>query len=199
MIGIFLSLPLWRPYSTRCGCWCLWALEEHKLYRHVTLNKVYRRIAYSLNIAFKGLDPDGSLLANGRVFCLTELKGDWLWHRQIFRFFGNWQQTKNVCYRCSAAGKGHEAGLFFNFWDDQPAWEEFDTGAFFARQLTKPDPCALTCKSRYACMDQPKSPVFCWLSQSNYQEPRPNHFSTRIPSANFESMLYARYQLGNCI
>lgn len=65
MIGIFLSLPLWRPYSTRCGCWCLWALEEHKLYRHVTLNKVYRRIAYSLNIAFKGLDPDGSLLANG--------------------------------------------------------------------------------------------------------------------------------------
>lgn len=144
MVGIFLSFPLWMPYSIRCSKWCIWALEEHKLYGPHTLNKVMRRITWSLGLAFNGRDTDGAELALGRVFCLTEQKGDWLWHKTLMRYHSNWTRLDNVCYLCSAKGVGPKDELFYNYWDDEPAWVVTNKQRFFSTQYFIRNPCALT-------------------------------------------------------
>ena len=119
IIAFYLALPL----------------EESLLYKHHTLNRLYKRIAYSLNKAFDGIDERW-------YFVLTEFKGDWLHHKQVLRFRSSWQRMDNVCYRCTAVGKGaNDSTFFYNYWDSEPEWEEYDTTSFLATQIVEPDPC----------------------------------------------------------
>ena len=146
IVGIFASLPaVWRPCSSRCARWCLFAVEEHKLYGPHTLNAVFRRIVFSCNLLFHGTDPDqpGLVLAQGRKFVVTELKGDWLRHKQIWRFFSSWTRVAEVCFRCSAKGRSRNPAELFYCLDEHPAWEEYDVAGFLARQLVEPHPCRL--------------------------------------------------------
>ena len=98
-MGIYVSLPaVWRPRSGRCAGWGIFALEEHSFYGHYTLNEVLRRIVYSCNLLFDGIDPDqpDQLLANGRKFVRTELIGDWAWQKWIQMVHAFWFQLAKV-------------------------------------------------------------------------------------------------------
>ena len=87
VLGIFLSFPLWRAKSTRCSRWLVCALEEAKLWGTETLNTIFKRITFSLNMLFNGWDVERDVqLAGGRIFTVTELRGDWLWHKQCWNF-----------------------------------------------------------------------------------------------------------------
>ena len=147
MIGIFLSMPaLWRPRSTRAARWCVFAIEEHKLFSYHTLNAVFKRIVYSCNIMFYGQDAEkpGFVLAGGRKFTITELKGDWLWHKQIFRFWSSWTRVQHVCFRCTAQGRSDNPAEVFYCLEPNPAWTEYDLAGFLAEQITEPCPCGLS-------------------------------------------------------
>ena len=64
VFGLFLSLPLWRTFSARCSRWCIFAIEENRLWKEVTLHKVLQRVVFSINALYTGIDPEtGATLA----------------------------------------------------------------------------------------------------------------------------------------
>lgn len=145
IVGIYVSLPaVWRPHSSRCARWCVFAIEEHKLHQHHTLTAVFRRLTYSCNLLFTGIGPDGETLCNGRKFTVTELKGDWQWLKQSMRFVSTWTYLKSVCFLCNAKGRSTDPGELFYCLDDNPTWREYDLQTFLAEQMTLPDPCSLS-------------------------------------------------------
>ena len=135
LLGIFLSFPLWRAKSTRCSRWLICGLEEGKLWGTQTLNAIMKRIAFSLNLLFDGWDSErGVSLAGGRVFTLTELRGDWLWHKQLWNFSSSWKSLKNICYRCNCVGRSdNRKDLYWEI--DRGEWHEYSRGEFIACQL----------------------------------------------------------------
>lgn len=186
IVGIYVSLPaVWRPRSGRCARWCIFALEEHRFYGHYTLDGVLRRIVYSCNLLFDGIDPDqpDQLLANGRKFICTELKGDWAWHKWCIRFRSSWQRLDQVCFLCNAKGRSDDASELYYCLDDTPGWEHYTLVKFLAEQMVDPDPCfldsfiieSLICVfflidvspiyvlHQYNMCNQSKAHIYCWL------------------------------------
>ena len=145
IVGIFVSLPaVWRPRSSRCARWCVFALEEHKLYGHHTLTAVFRRLTYSCNLLFNGLGPTGNRLCNGRVFTVTEIKGDWQWLKVSMRFRSSWQNVDSVCFLCDAKARcDHDPSKLHYCANENPGWTSYTLTTFLADQMTMPDPCYL--------------------------------------------------------
>ena len=99
MLAVFLNAPLWRPKLARASRWLLWAIPEKDLYLHHTVDAVFRRIVWSLNVLHTGVFPTcgpggetlsgkhaeraGQPISGGLCFATTELRGDWLYHRQV--------------------------------------------------------------------------------------------------------------------
>lgn len=134
MYGIWISLPLWRCSSSRCSRWCVAAIEHWKLYGSQTLDTIMERLTYSLNLLFKGFGPDGDQLCGGRKFTVTELKGDWGWHKVVFQFWSAWNRKDSVCFRCNATAiPGVEDAKLF--WDETADWREFSLEQFLVAQL----------------------------------------------------------------
>lgn len=108
--GIFLSLPaVWKPRSCRCARWCVFAIEEHVQYHRYTMDAVLRFVTASSNVLFHGVDPiTGLVLCNGLKFTVTELKGDWQWHKLVMRFRSSWQKLDSVCFLRDAKGRSHD-------------------------------------------------------------------------------------------
>ena len=144
LLGIFLSFPLWRAASTRNSRWLLCALEEARLWGTQTLNAIMRRITFSINMLFDGWDLEkNTQLALGRVFTLTELRGDWLWHKQLRNFSSSWKALKNICYRCDCKARSpNPKDLFWNI--DDGKWTEYNRAQFMTSQLGKnQQPCTM--------------------------------------------------------
>ena len=147
VVGIFLSMPaVWRPPSSRCARWCGFAVEEHKLYGYETLDAVFRRVTYSCNLLFDGRDPSepNKLLCNGRVFSVTELKGDWQWLKLTMRFRSSWQNVDQVCFLCNATARSDDPGQLHYCMDQHPTWRCYDLTTFLAEQMDMRHPCFLT-------------------------------------------------------
>lgn len=68
MVGNSSAFHCGEPRSSRCSSWCLWACQEHLFFKHHTVNRVYRRLTWSLSLslAFRGV--------GGHSFALTEYK-----------------------------------------------------------------------------------------------------------------------------
>lgn len=137
LLGIFISFPLWRAASTRASRWLLCALEESRLWNTQTLNTIMRRITFSLNMLFDGWDLEkNKQIADGRLFTLTELRGDWLWHKQLWNFTSSWKALTNICYRCDC--KARSANPKELFWRiDDGEWHEYTRLEFIMTQLHK--------------------------------------------------------------
>ena len=117
----FLSLPLWRPRSSRFSRWLLFSIDETLLFGRKTLNKVFALITWSINMMFWGrfprVDMHGqrlqsdlagqSLTKHNRSFALTEFRGDWSYFKLIFGLTSSWKGGANVpvCFLCKAFGK----------------------------------------------------------------------------------------------
>ena len=133
MYGIWVSIPLWRPRSARCSRWCIAAIESTKLYGTLTLDTILERVAYSLNLLFHGRDETGAEICDKQVFCLTELKGDWEWHKLVFQFQASWVSKSHVCFKCEAQARSDDPdALFYNL---DGRWRPYDLVTFLEQQL----------------------------------------------------------------
>ena len=124
ILGIFLNAPLWRPRSCRASRWLIFSIREDLLVKHETLNKIYHHVTWSLNCLYedkypssgpngeelvgKQKDRAGQAICGGLKFSVTEIRGDWLYHKQVFRFRSSWKGGANlpVCWQCPAMGSG---------------------------------------------------------------------------------------------
>ncbi|CAK9060915.1 Uncharacterized protein SCF082_LOCUS32000 [Durusdinium trenchii] len=82
-----------------------------------TLDPLYRAIIWSLNVAYSGRFPskdwEGNALSGARAlragspiaggpYCLTEVRGDWKWLKEIFDMKNFWRRKQGVCFKCKA-------------------------------------------------------------------------------------------------
>lgn len=157
MLGIFLNAPLWRPKTCRASRWLLFAIREEDLYKHHTLNAVYHRIVWSLNCLHSGMYPStgpngeqlegkkkeraGQPICQGMQFSVTEIRADWVYHKQALRFHSSWAGgvTVPVCFLCPAMTRG--ADRFYDVSESSPLWsKQLDFVQFLAKQIPEEDP-----------------------------------------------------------
>ena len=164
MVGIFVNVPLYRPRSVRCSRWLLCTVQEELLYSHHTLDCIFRYLTWAFNQLYTGkfptCGPDGEALTgkaasragqwvcpkNKLTFQVTEIRGDWLWHKQVFRFRSSWKGGSNqpVCFKCKAWSKGPVNQLFYNIEENSPLWyTEYPTVADFLVEQCPDRPCTL--------------------------------------------------------
>ena len=161
MVSIFMNLPLWRPKSARYSRFLIFCIQEDKICSYHTLLPVWRRITWSLNCAFEGLwpshGPEGELITGkiarmmaGRPlvpksftqFACTEIRGDWAWLKETFRFPKcAWNATK-TCWKCPARKTSADPSLLYY---NHPGWlqKEFDLVDFLVHRIPEQDPCNL--------------------------------------------------------
>ncbi|CAK9036671.1 Uncharacterized protein SCF082_LOCUS21823 [Durusdinium trenchii] len=160
IVAIFLNMPLFRPKSARHSRFLLFTIGRHKLIKNRTINVVWRRLVWSLNACFTGLNPSqgpgGAPLTGVHLdiaglpicqaqhrFALTELRGDWEWHRDTWRFTASWQ-SQEVCFRCPAVTRGDESLVYYNN-GPTSGWvnRDFTLDQFIARRLKENQLCPL--------------------------------------------------------
>lgn len=76
-------------------------------------------------------------------FALTEIRGDWEFHRDLWRTTASWNGNL-TCFRCPCVAKGPEPLLYWNY-GDSSEWkhQEFGTEQFIARRLRTRNLCPL--------------------------------------------------------
>lgn len=140
-LGIFLSFPLWRPKSTRYSRWCIFSLENAKLYGQETLHPILKRITYKLNLLFETgvIGPGGQCFK----FVCTEIRGDWEWHKMLFNRVSSWKSITDVCFRCNCLARSPNPKRLYYCVDDDPDWTEFGLADFLADQIKEGQTCTL--------------------------------------------------------
>ena len=166
LVGITMNLTLFRPKSVRHSRFMLFTIPVAKLYKNRTLNYVWERLCWSFDAAFAGYNPEkgprGSRLVGRHLaragqpltkgfhkFCVTEYRGDWEWHRDVWRPYASWQATK-VCFKCPAVVSGDPGPSYLyhntggpNEGECQWVREEFSLQTFIARSLREKNLCHL--------------------------------------------------------
>ncbi|CAJ1442588.1 unnamed protein product [Effrenium voratum] len=115
------------------------------LYKHHTIDTILRRVVIGLNALHSGRDPESNKeLAGSCRFALTEIKGDWLWHKEVFRFKSMWTQMAHVCYRCDACADVNNSSHVWSSTSESPTWVEHDLVQFLVREIgNTASPCPL--------------------------------------------------------
>ena len=131
VIGLFLSIVLWRPKSIRASRFLLFSISEAELWSHHTMCCVLRRVTWSLNALYSGrhptTDPWGNELparlkllsgeqitSDGLRFATTEIRGDWSWHKKLWRFERTSWNGIRMCHWCRAVSSGEWSNLYWN-------------------------------------------------------------------------------------
>ena len=155
--GIFVNLPLFRPASVRMSRFLVAAVPEDNLWHHHTINHILRRVVWSCNCLYRNLHPSHGpageqlpprmqalaglpITQCGTAFTVTEIRGDWAWHRKTFRFQG-WT-SHNMCYQCEAKAIGSTADRYYSFHDGNWIDREYSAVQFIAKQLPPDGVCA---------------------------------------------------------
>lgn len=159
-MSISINLPLFRPRATRYSRFVVFTCPAGKLFKNRTLNAVFRRLAWSINACFDGFYPTqgvggkplkGSdanmagraITKNGLRFALTEVRGDWEFHRDCWRPTSSWlSTTKPMCIQCPAVASGPTELLYYNN-EDSCTWnnQEFNLGEFVSQRLRDKNLC----------------------------------------------------------
>ena len=155
MVGIFMNLPLWRPKSIRCSKFLLTCFREEHAYRRDTLDAIFRFLVWRFNLLIEAKYPscgiDGGPLSpgqaskagqdvvqGGRKFAITELRGDWLWFKDIFSFKSSWKGGNKypVCFKCEA--RAIEPHLYYDVKPGSSCWTtEYDLAGFLINQMPR--------------------------------------------------------------
>ena len=158
VLAMFCNVVLWRPSSVRWSRFLIFAIPEERLTSPALL-AFLRRIAWSCNHAFSGKFPvlgvQGEQLtgearrkaglpltpANDR-FQVTEYRGDWGWHKKLWRFWRTQWNAENVCHLCSAKGISDNAReVYWNIENNNH--QQFDLTSFIANRMPPRDICCL--------------------------------------------------------
>ena len=131
VVGIFLNVVLFRPTATRLSRYLLWAIETEKIWNVMdTYFPVLDLITQSLiRCAEQGVC--------GRRMLLTEIRGDQVWFRQIFRHRAYWIGD-HICFRCKATT--HATNLNYAIYDSENGWSTTirSTDEFIEEELSRP-------------------------------------------------------------
>lgn len=163
MVAIHINIIHFRPTSVRHSRFLVFTCPREKLIKNRSLNVAFRRLTWSLNSASEGIHPRTGpaggplfgraaklagtpLCKTGLQFCMCELRGDWEWFRDIFRFTASWQ-SREVCYRCPAVAKllpgdDDDGHIYYNN-SESSTWlrYEFSLQQFVARRLKETNLC----------------------------------------------------------
>ena len=120
LIAVWLNLPLYRPRSTRSSRWLLFSIMADQLHSHWTMDAVLRHMLWSFWALFNGEIPqrgpfgrelppnlagrEGEQIVHRRKlqFVITEYRGDWEWHRDLWHFVQCSWKSEKVCWMCDA-------------------------------------------------------------------------------------------------
>ena len=218
VFGFFISLPLWRPKSARFSRWLLFSIDESLLFGRKTLNCVLARITWSINLLFWGLWPTHGpcneeidsrrkgqqITADGRVFALTELRGDWSYFKQLFGLQSSWKAGTNasVCFKCSAWGIGPPSHQYYHIGPRAHVWTtEYSLASFLANEMPETDVCILTEKFvfRQPMKKKRSCKSFCALIPclcSVFLTLRSTYFASQFPPGSLEVVLNALPESG---
>ena len=160
VLGLFLSCPLFRPKSASASRWLLFSIDEYLLFGHKTMDAVLTRLTWSLNCLYTGVYPKcgpahealtgsqaaraGQPICGGTVFAVCQLRGDWVWHKDLFRLKSSWKSgaTQPVCFLCPAMARG--TNRYYNVGDSSPLWQQqFSFCQFLCQQIPASKPCHL--------------------------------------------------------
>lgn len=176
LIGIFVNLVLWCPRSVRSSRFLVFTIAEHKCWKHHSLDLAYRRIVWSINSLMSGAHPDrgpyGEPLPahlealSGRRFAyryaLTEVRGDWQWHKKTFRFHRcAWNGIK-ICFQCEARSSSQDHRDLYWMYDDN-SWDSnhFNFNQFAAERMP---PEGISAMLQYSQNLHYTHSTFCFLS-----------------------------------
>lgn len=154
-LGLFLDVCHFRPLSIRASRFLLFSIDDSLLLQGgKTMNSVLRHIVWSCNALHEGKNPvlgPGSkpLLPHQEeiagtpistafphlCWSVTELRGDWRYHKETWRFNSSWQ-ADFVCFRCPARTKGPFASRYYNC-STTASWltSEYTLDEFISNQL----------------------------------------------------------------
>ena len=174
VVAIWMNVIHFRPKSSRHSRYLLFSCPHACMVKNKTLNRVFRRLCWSFNWAFEGVNPlqgEGgkaltgadlaragtSLTTASHKFVLCELRGDWEWHRDLWRFTASWNGI-DTCFKCPAKSKGLSAHLYHNIGPNS-RWkhEEFGLHEFIAQRLKENHLCNLTFASNTFCFGSCRS------------------------------------------
>ena len=150
LIGIYFNIPIWKPQSVRASRFLVTVMPEHKTWKHFTLTVILRWVTWSLNALMDGKhplsDPYGKPLSYrlakfaGTAFkhkcVVTEIRGDWVWHKKVFRFWKCSWTGKKVCYWCRALStSSNPADLYWKYEDNTWDANHFSTAEFLEERM----------------------------------------------------------------
>lgn len=155
-VAIWLNLPLWRPRSIRYSRWLLFSIPSEKVFKNRSFNVVWRRLLWSFHACYEGINPrvgppgcsrglQGEALERagtpickaGHCFVVTEYRGDWEWHRDVFRPRANWVSI-DVCMKCPAVSKGNDPSmLYYCYGPQECSWlrQQYTLHGFISQRL----------------------------------------------------------------
>lgn len=201
-LGLFCDILHFRPRSIRASKFLLFSINCSKLLdKGRTLNSILRTLVWSFNSLHEGVNP--SVGAGGRqllphqqaiaglpicrkypnlCFSVVEVRGDWLFHRQLWRFKASWT-AKQVCFKCPAESHGPLANRYYNVSEDA-FWvsHQYTLEEFLEQQLPPRRYCHWVPKKELSLFDpSPWSPT-CWQlndSPSDFKSTKNrNHYSS---------------------
>lgn len=157
---LWMNLPIFRPKSVRYSRFLLWSCDAYILLQNKTVNQVLRWVVWSLNSLYEGVHPNSRpggrplsqaenrragtpITEMGYKFQVTEIRGDWEFHKLIWKFKCSWNSTQ-VCFKCGALAKnlGDPGMLYWNL-DENSSWSqnEFTTHDFINQRLHSTNVC----------------------------------------------------------
>ena len=160
VIGVTLSVVLWRPRATRLSRFLLFSVPAEREWKKHTMRVVMRHLTWSLNACFEGTwpkndaygtplvrAPEGLLVPEGGLrFVTTEIRGDWQWHKKVWNFWNTSWNALNVCHLCGTRAVAEDPGDLYwtlrnNTWYDN----ELDVQEFMDQKVPPKGICALDC------------------------------------------------------
>lgn len=96
--GLFLSVVLFRPKSTRMSRYLLFSVESHRVH---SVEETFFPVLEKITASFNKLTLEG---LHGKRFLVSEIRGDQSFFKYLFKHESWWRAT-NVCFRCSATAK----------------------------------------------------------------------------------------------
>ena len=157
MLCFFMNIIIFRPRSTRFSRFLIWSCDTSLLYKNRTINTILRWVVWSFNCLYWGKHPSsrpgnrplseaeqavaGTWLTRGKYqFQVTELRGDWEFHKLCWQFKCSWKGGVKVgiCFRCPAMSRCNDPGLlYWNLDDETSTWtqQEFDTLEYISKRV----------------------------------------------------------------
>ncbi|CAJ1425208.1 unnamed protein product, partial [Effrenium voratum] len=129
--GMFMSLPLFRPKAARLARYLICAIESDKV---VSVEETFFPI---LDVVVQSFNMTAEIGVLGRRFLVSEIRGDQVWIRYLFRHNAFWRST-HVCFRCKACADS--SPLSYMLYQSNDGWGETrrSTAEFITEELQYP-------------------------------------------------------------